>query len=199
MSVRYWHGGMPGLRVGDLIEPGHERATRDDCPICDTRRVGTSLVAGNAIIDAPSAHRDRIYITTDRLYAKHYASLYGRGDLYRVEPIGDLLRSTEDSYETYAVTAARVVSVYDRAVLLTWSERRRLYREWGQADLDHAAAQRVSGVSGGADERLSEYTGTTTKAAPAGASTPGVRGPDPYEGGALTQDSRVSSSVVLDG
>ena len=27
MSVRYWHGGMPGLRVGDLIEPGHERAT----------------------------------------------------------------------------------------------------------------------------------------------------------------------------
>ena len=20
MSVRYWHGGMPGLRVGDLIE-----------------------------------------------------------------------------------------------------------------------------------------------------------------------------------
>jgi len=48
-------------------------------------------------------------------------------------------------------------------------------------------------------ERLSEYTGTTTKAAPAGASTPGVRGPDPYEGGALTQDSRVSSSVVLDG
>ena len=25
--------------------------------------------------------------------------------------------------------AARVVSVYDRAVLLTWSERRRLYRE----------------------------------------------------------------------
>ena len=46
MSVRYWHGGMPGLRVGDLIEPGHERATRDDCPICDARRVGTSLAAG---------------------------------------------------------------------------------------------------------------------------------------------------------
>ena len=191
--TRYWHGGIPGLRVGELIEPGHERAIKDGCPICEARKAGT------AAIDAPSAHADRIYITTDRLYAKHYASLYGRGDLYRVEPIGDLLRSTEDSYETYAVTAARVVSVYDRAVLLTWSERRRLYREWGQADLDHAAAQRVSGVSGGADERLSEYTGSTTKAAPAGASTPGVRGPDPYEGGALTQDSRVSSSVVLDG
>ena len=177
MSVRYWHGGMPGLRVGDLIEPGLERATRDDCPICDARRVGASLAAGNAIIDAPSAHRDRIYITTDRLYAKHYASLYGRGDLYRVEPISDLLRSTEDSYETYAVTAARVVSVYDRAVLLTWSERRRLYREWGQADLDHAAAQRDSGASEGADERLSEYTWGEHGTAPTGEFAPHQPGP----------------------
>lgn len=186
MSVRYWHGGMPGLRVGDLIEPGHERATRDDCPICDARRVGASLAAGNAIIDAPSAHRDRIYITTDRLYAKHYASLYGRGDLYRVEPIGDLLRPTEDSYETYAVTAARVVSVYDRAVLLTWSERRRLYREWGQADLDHAAAQRDSSGSGEAIRTPVRYNGATTETAPTeerelsdrGLTTSTVRGQD---------------------
>ena len=161
MSVRYWHGGIPGLRVGELIEPGHERAIKDGCPICEARKAGT------AAIDAPSAHADRIYITTDRLYAKHYASLYGRGDLYRVEPIGDLLRSTEDSYETYAVTAARVVSVYDRAVLLTWSERRRLYREWGQADLDHAAAQRVSGGSGEAIRTPVRYNlGVDNESAP---------------------------------
>ena len=37
-----------------------------------------------------------MYATTDRLYAKHYASLWGRGDLYRVEPVGELLESTED-------------------------------------------------------------------------------------------------------
>ena len=66
-------------------------------------------------------------------------------------------------------------------------------------ECDCRAAQRDSRVSEGAETGRSEYTGTTTKAAPAGASTPGVRGPDPYEGGALTQDSRVSSSVVLDG
>jgi hypothetical protein len=138
VSVRYWHGGIPGLRVGDLIEPGHERATKDGCPICEARK------AGAAAIDPPSAHADRIYITTDRLYAKHYASLYGRGDLYRVEPISDLLRSTEDSYETYAVTSARVVAVYDRAVLLTNSERRRLFREWGQADRAAAIRKAVS-------------------------------------------------------
>ena len=55
MSVRYWHGGMPGLRVGDLIEPGHERATRDDCPICDARRVGASQI-GRA------SCRERVYL-----------------------------------------------------------------------------------------------------------------------------------------
>lgn len=30
---------------------------------------------------------------------------------------------------------ARVVAVLDRAVLLTWSERRRLYREWTATDV----------------------------------------------------------------
>lgn len=183
--TRYWHGGIPGLRVGELIEPGHERAIKDGCPICEGR-VTTFIVppfdearkAGTAAIDAPSAHADRIYITTDRLYAKHYASLYGRGDLYRVEPIGDLLRSTEDSYETYAVTAARVVSVYDRAVLLTWSERRRLYREWGQADLDHAAAQRVSGVSGEAIRTPVRYTGDEHETGPTWTLATSKPGPD---------------------
>ncbi len=55
MSVRYWHGGMPGLRVGDLIEPGHERATRDDCPICDARRVGASLACRCGHATCPAA------------------------------------------------------------------------------------------------------------------------------------------------
>ena len=65
------------------------------------------------------------------------------------------------------VTAARVASVYDRAVLLTWSERRRLYREWGQADLDHAAAQRVSGVSGEAIRTPVRYNlGVDNESAP---------------------------------
>ena len=43
-------------------------------------------------------------------------------------------RSTEDSLETYTAPAARIVAVYERAVLLTMTERRRLDREWAAAD-----------------------------------------------------------------
>ena len=132
-TVRLWHGGVPGLRVGDVLSGGHERAVRDDCPYCQARARGENTVTPLGKLDGPS-QQSGVYVTTDRLYAKHYASLYGRGDLYRVEPLGELRPSTEDSYETYVADQARVVAVYDRAVLLTWTERRRLFREWGVAD-----------------------------------------------------------------
>ena len=32
MSVLY-HGGVPDLKPGDTIEPGHSRDNYDDCPI----------------------------------------------------------------------------------------------------------------------------------------------------------------------
>lgn len=113
-----FHGGAPGLRAGDLITPDHDRREHAGCPHC---------AAG----DTPGQHA--VYATTSRLYAAHYASLYGRGDLYRVELV-DPVRSTEDSIETWHATTARVVAVLDRAVLLTMSQRRRLYREWRAAD-----------------------------------------------------------------
>ena len=127
----WWHGGVPGLRAGDLIEPGHERATHDGCPWCAARANGE---AGPGGIDGPSKRSDRVYVTSHRLYAKHYASLWGRGDLYRVEPVGDVEASSGDTIETVTCAAARVVAVYERAVLLTMTERRRLWREWGEAD-----------------------------------------------------------------
>lgn len=131
---RLFHGGVPGLRVGDMIEPGNDRRHHDGCAWCEARQKGEAHLG----MDGPSQHADRVYMTTHRLYAKHYASLWGRGDLYRVEPVGELERSTEDTVETFMASAARVVAVLDRAVLLTMSERRRLYREWGEADARHA-------------------------------------------------------------
>lgn len=128
--TRYYHGGAPGLRVGDLIEPGHDRATHDGCPWCEARAKGEAHQG----LDGPSQHADRVYATTDRLYAKHYASLYGRGDLYRVEPVGDEATSTEDTIASVHAPAFRVVAVLDRAVQLTMGERRRLYRQWSAAD-----------------------------------------------------------------
>jgi hypothetical protein len=137
MSTRLFHGGVPDLRVGDIIEPGHDRRQHDGCPFCEARAKGEA----HGGIDGPSQRPDRVYATTHRLYAKHYASLWGCGDLYRVTTDGLVERSTEDSFESYCAERLVVAGVLDRAVLLTWSERRRLYREWGVADEALAVAR----------------------------------------------------------
>lgn len=131
MTIYLYHGGVPGLRAGDLIEPGHERTGHPGCAFCEARARGEAHLG----VDGPAQDADRVYASTSRIYAKHYASLYGRGDLYRVEPVGELVRSPEDTVETFKAPALRVIAVLERAVLLTWSERRRLSREWTAADL----------------------------------------------------------------
>lgn len=133
IDLRLWHGGVPGLRVGDLIAPGHERKPVAGCAYCEAR---AAQAAGGLppAIDPLSRVHDRVYLSVDREYARHYASLYGRGDLYRVEPVGDVVRSTEDTFETYLAESARVIAVYARAVLLTPRQRRALSRNWGAAD-----------------------------------------------------------------
>lgn len=137
MMTRLYHGGAPGVRVGGLIEPGHARKHHPGCPWCEARAQGGAHLG----LDGPSRHQDRVYATTSRLYAKHYASLYGRGDLYRVEVVGDVSRSLEDSFPTWAAASLRVIAVIDRAVLLTDRERRRLFREWTAADALAEVAQ----------------------------------------------------------
>lgn len=125
MSVLY-HGGIPGLRPGDLIQPGHNRDHQhDDCPICRKRREQGA--------DAPEGtqHPETVYCTTNRLYAKTYASLYGRGDVYQVEPIGPLTPSTDegDPEGSYRCPLLRVKRIVDVRVTLTMKERRRLARQ----------------------------------------------------------------------
>jgi hypothetical protein len=134
-----FHGGIPDLRVGDVIEPGHARRSHDGCPWCAARERGEAHLG----IDGPSLRQDRVYVTPHRLYAKFYASLWGRGDLYRVEPIGELERSIEDTVETFMAPTVQVAAVLDRVVLLTDTERRRLIREWSVAD----AAELAGGQS----------------------------------------------------
>lgn len=127
--MSYFHGGKDGLAVGDVLEPGHARKFHDGCPWCVAREQGEAHLG----MDGPSQHAG-VYFTTDKLYAKHYASLYGAGDLYRIEPIGEIQRSDEDSYETFIAPSVRITAVVERAVRLTGKERRRLAREWEAAD-----------------------------------------------------------------
>lgn len=125
-----YHGGVPGLRPGDLLRPGH---SRDDlhpgCPWCEARAAGDTTT-----VDAPS-ERHAVYVTEDRSYARYYASLYGRGDLYEVEPIGPLTPSTEDiTIPAWTCAEARVVLVVQRAVLLTMRQRWDHYWTWAKRE-----------------------------------------------------------------
>ena len=129
--TRYWHGGAPGLRVGDLIEPrptGDNTHLVDGCPTCEARRRGAQL---------PDDDNDAtlVYITTDREYARIYAAGYPDGALYVVEPIGDMVDRTgaHDAVPSWGAPAARVRAVYDPLVRLTPRQVRRAMRRYGGA------------------------------------------------------------------
>lgn len=128
-TPRLFHGGVPGLRVGDVLDGEHQRRAHDGCTFCQARADGT------ATLDPLAAH-PHVYATTERDYAKYHASLYGYGDVYRVEAIDgcELILSTEDSWPTWHAEKVVVAGIVARAVLLTWPERRRIHRVWGQWD-----------------------------------------------------------------
>ncbi|UQA95718.1 hypothetical protein [Streptomyces halobius] len=137
-AVRFFHGGVPGLRPGDLITP-HLPNIVDGCAVCAAKAAGQQPhVPGLGTVDPITARPDRVYITSDREYARFYASKFPRGDLYTVEPVGELEASTEDRFPSWTVPAARVRSVYDRYVLLAPRQRRSLLRCWEAADLTAA-------------------------------------------------------------
>lgn len=128
-TSRYFHGGVPGLNAGDVLTGGHSRQVVDGCPICAGRNAGKPT-----LLDPPTLHPDRLYVTSDREYARHYASTYGRGDLYDVIPLDEVLDSTEDRFPTWSTTRARVRLVVARRVLLTWEQRADLRVRWDAAD-----------------------------------------------------------------
>jgi hypothetical protein len=127
-TPRYWHGGAPDLRPGDLVTPrppGDTAHLVDGCPTCEARRAGRQLASDD---NDPKW----VYVTTDREYARLYAHGYPRGGLYIVDPIGELHdRSEYDPHPSWGVESARVLSVYDPCVILTKSQERRWLRTAG--------------------------------------------------------------------
>lgn len=129
-AVRYYHGGVPGLMPGDLIVP-HRPNVVDGCPICVARAAGEAYeVPGVGVVDPPTGRPDRVYLTTDREYGRFHASRYWLGDLYSVEPMGDVERSQEDLFPTWCAGGAVVTGVVSRAVRLTDRQRRSLVCRW---------------------------------------------------------------------
>lgn len=163
MSAPLYHGGLPGLKPGDLLKPAPPRV-EDGCPCCVARAEGRVFTVREArawALEFPPAKRDQmlralegvdpdapfdpptgdqaVYVTTDVGYATWYAAR-SRGDLYRVEPVGEAVRSTEDHFPTWKCSGARVVAVVRRGVTLTRRDRRELERRWKKADLQAARA-----------------------------------------------------------
>jgi hypothetical protein len=130
-----FHGGVAGLQIGDLLEPGHSRDNRHPgCPVCEARARGETYQVDGHGMDPPSSHPDRVYLTPVRLYALFHASMYGRGDLYLAEPLGELEKSIEDPFPAFYAERARVVAVPQRSVLMRPSERRKLAIAWGRIE-----------------------------------------------------------------
>lgn len=155
--VRLYHGGKAGLRLGDAIVPA-EPHVEDGCPICAARATDRRFTVGqfrlwaleqgeagrpllrflegqaaDAAVDGPRGEPERVYVSTDRDYARFYAARSG-GDLYVVTPAGPLVRSGEDHFETYTVERAIVAEVVERGVYLKRGDRRQLMRRWKKAD-----------------------------------------------------------------
>ncbi|WP_150112994.1 hypothetical protein [Streptomyces violaceusniger] len=128
LPERLFHGGVAGLEAGQLILP-HEPKYLDGCPDCEANRRGEATA-----ISPLTQHQDRVYVCSDALYARHYASKWVLGDLYRVRPVGLVEVSDEDRFATWKCEAAEVVAVVERAVRMTDAERRRLFRRWTVAD-----------------------------------------------------------------
>lgn len=107
--MRYFHGGTPSLRPGDLILPpattGTGRTLTD---------YAQQLGAGQAV------RRDRVYLTTSRDVAKVYAAFYPDGTLYQVIPDGELEPDPDCMVPgvSWQCPVARVLRVVDVAVLL---------------------------------------------------------------------------------
>lgn len=127
----FWHGGIPGLAVGDHITPPSSRG-----PLPASYQVGCY-----------PASPDHVYVTQDRDYARYFAALNTPpGTLYRVTPIGDL-EPDDDSptqRKSFACRAAIIVSIDEPAVTdsvalqlygnryNTWQDGRLMYDNVGQ-------------------------------------------------------------------
>ena len=133
-----FHGGVPGKKPGDVLVP-HAPNVVDGCAICVARATGEDWTDANGNVIDPATKTQMVYACADRPYARFYASKYPMGDLYRIELLGDVVKSSEDHWLTWCASEARVVSVLERCVRLTDAQRRTLVRKWRRLDRESGA------------------------------------------------------------
>lgn len=123
------HGGVGGIWPPRIIRPdmaGHRFVA--GCPDCEAHKLGLSRVDGD-----PATPHGWVYATTDREYARYYASRAVRGWLYEVEVRGEVEPSVEDppQFPTWRARELVVRRVLEKNVQLTMDERLALFVRWG--------------------------------------------------------------------
>ena len=124
-----FHGGVRGFWPPQILRPdmAHHRFV-DGCPDCELHKHGLSRPGGD-----PATPHGWIYATSDRDYARWYASRAVKGWLYEVELRGEHELSTEDppQFQTWRARDLIVRHVLEKNVVLTMDERQRLFIRWG--------------------------------------------------------------------
>lgn len=106
--MTYFHGGAPGLNVGDLVRP--------------------AISLGITKVRTPNQPRynpRRVYITRLRWYAELFANS-AEGDVYEVRPVGRAL-ADPDARSSFHCSCAEVVAVVARHPVPMPAEAARLF------------------------------------------------------------------------
>lgn len=133
--TRFWHGGTPGLKPGDVLRPG--------------AIVGARNLAQALRVDHDDYDPNVLYVTSDKAHARFFAASwrsadtaldYVRGDLYNVRPKGG--RAPDPDYPDgvcWSCARAVIIAVVERNVpetlqvslagsrYTTWEDSRPMY------------------------------------------------------------------------
>ncbi|WP_160469932.1 hypothetical protein [Clavibacter michiganensis] len=136
-QITYWHGGYPGLSVGQVLRP-----PRDIPGAAEYLREQIASMQGTSYGEHPGEF-DRVYVTTDRQLARAFAHKMRNqlgesvGALYRVQPVGPL--EPDPDYEdvvpglSSSCPVARIEEVEEDPVVMTLLEERAAagkYQTW---------------------------------------------------------------------
>jgi hypothetical protein len=113
--VRYFHGGVRGLRAGDELVP----PTEHNGPTLKqyaNRLLGART--NNPAALAQLAEGSCVYLAAGESIARAFAALYPPpgGALYEVEPLGEASTDWDAPGESFVAPRARVVAVIDPEV-----------------------------------------------------------------------------------
>lgn len=98
--IGWFHGGVPGLKPGDLILPP------------DVTGTARRLSAAAETLGAPHGTRtDVVYIARNDQHARVYAAFYPNGALYRVEPTTPVELDPDAPDHSVMAEAAEVIEV----------------------------------------------------------------------------------------